>query len=355
MEILQSFISSLAPALPTVSAIAVAIILLIVVRIILNRRYHDKPELVFRRQLITMLISIGGLVAVIMALPIDGDKRWQLLSLLGLLLSAALTLSSTTLMGNILAGLMLRSIHAFKPGDYITMGDHFGRISEIGLLHVEIQNETRDLTTFSNLYMVTTPSTVTRSSGTIVSAEVSLGYDVARRSAIDALLNAAEQTELADPFVHIINLGDYSITYRLSGMLTDLKHLVSTRSRLREKMLDCLHEADIEIASPTIMTTRAYDPQRRLMPESIAAPDDTEVEFKPDSIVFDKAEEAASLEKLREMDTASSEKIAEFEKELQVAESDSRRHKIEEHIEALRQRRQRLKLLIEKHEQDRGK
>ncbi len=70
-----------------------------------------------------------------------------------------------------------------------------------GSSYSEDRSEDRDLTTLPNLYLVTTPVTVVRSSGTIVSATVSLGYDVPR-SRIEALLKqAAERAELVEPFV----------------------------------------------------------------------------------------------------------------------------------------------------------
>ena len=45
------------------------------------------------------------------------------------------------------------------------------------LLHTEVQTEFRNLVTVPNLVMVTKPLEVVRASGTIVTAEVSLGYE----------------------------------------------------------------------------------------------------------------------------------------------------------------------------------
>ena len=114
-----------------------------------------------------------------------------------------------------------------------------------------IQNEFRDLVTIPNLYLTTHPVTTTRSSGTIVSATVSLGYDVSRTKIEELLLVAAGNTGLQDPFVQILDLGDFSVTYRISGLLTNVKRLLSARTRLRAAMLTALHEAGVEIVSPT--------------------------------------------------------------------------------------------------------
>ena len=54
--------------------------------------------------------------------------------------------------------------------DVFVVEGHRGRVSELGLLRTEIQTERRNLTTFPNLYLVTNPVTVVRSSGTFISS-----------------------------------------------------------------------------------------------------------------------------------------------------------------------------------------
>ena len=121
-----------------------------------------------------------GILFLILFLPLGDTLRGQLLSLYGLIISATIALSSTTLVGNIMAGIMLKTIGNCRPGYYITVGDYFGRISEMDLLHTEIQTEERDLTTLPNMYLVTHPVRVMQTSGTVIYVELSLGYDVSR-------------------------------------------------------------------------------------------------------------------------------------------------------------------------------
>lgn len=303
MEILERVFNWMLPGLPTGAALLATILILLVVRFILNRKYAGALELRFRRQIVTMILSFIGILAIIIVLPISDTLRGQLLTLFGILLSAAIALSSTTLLGNAMAGMMLRAVRNFKPGDFVTVGEHFGRVSDRGLFHVEIQTEDRDLTTVPNLYLVTNPVKVTRASGTIVSATVSLGYDVPHRKIESSLLEAAGEAGLQDPFVHILELGDFSVTYRVAGLLTEVKQLLSTRSNLKEQMLDKLHLAGIEIVSPTFMNTRAQPEGRVFIPAVQREPfvEDPESSKTPETVVFDKAEKAESLEKLREM------------------------------------------------------
>lgn len=122
-----------------------------------------------------------------------------------------------------------------------------------------------------NLDLVTQPMKIARSSGTIVSAEVSLGCDVPRQRVAELLQAAARQAGLAEPFVQVRALGDFLVTYRAAGLLDEVASLISTRSRLREAILDSLHAAGIEIVSPNFMNTRAQPEQARIIPPTVDA------------------------------------------------------------------------------------
>jgi small-conductance mechanosensitive channel len=185
----------------------------------LLKMYSGKVSEQHNRQLIMIGLSVLGLILAVLLMPVGDEMRGQLLSFLAILLSATIALASTTIVGNAMAGLMVRSLHSFHIGDYVTVGEHFGRISSMDLLHVEIRTEDRDLTTMPNLYVVTNPVTVLRESGTILHVEVSLGYDIPRQKIEAALIDAAERTGLEKPFVQIRNLGDFSASYRVAGLL----------------------------------------------------------------------------------------------------------------------------------------
>ena len=280
------------------------LVILIVIGRLANRRlvkhFESKPHLAFRRQLIQLAGFLVIVLLLILFLPLETALRGQLLSLYGIIISATIALSSTTLVGNVMAGIMLKTIKTCRPGYYITVGDHFGRITTMDLLHTEIQTEERDLTTLPNLYLISHPVRVMRTSGTLLYVELSLGYDVSRRVIEKLLLQAAEATELESPFVQIRELGDFSVTYRISGLLTDVNRLLDKRRELRARTMDALHGADIEIVSPTFMNTRGLNEEEVFIPATEPAEDPEKTERSTDSLVFDKAEEAESVTKLHE-------------------------------------------------------
>jgi len=320
----------------------------------LVRHYQAEPRFRYRLHLIKFAIAFVGILLVIVVLPFSESTRGQLLSLIGIVLSATIALSSTTFVGNAMAGVMLRSLSSFKIGDFIRIGENFGRVSEMALLHVEIQTTDRDLMTLPNLYVVTHPTKVIHATGTIISAEVTLGYDVSRRDAERALLEAAEATELSDPFVLITKLGDFSVTYQINGLLSEVKQVLSYRSTLHKRMLDHLHQSGIEIASPSFMNTRAYPSEKTFIPKhSLAEHVETEA-GKAEEMVFDIAEDAASLEEMREAYKSLLVHAQDLEKQLEKSSDDQQRKELTKQLERLKRRGQRMLLAIEKREQQAG-
>lgn len=287
--------------------------------------YSGKPGQAHYRQLVMVGVYLFAAILAIILMPLNDTTQGQLLSFLGILLSATIALSSTTLVGNMMAGLMIRSLRSFKPGDHIRVGDHFGRISNMDLLHVEIQNEDRDLTTLPNLYLATNPVKVIRHSGTILHVDVSLGYEVPRKKVEEALVTAALDTGLEKPFVQILGLGDFSVSYQVSGLLTDIEQLIGTRRKLRARVLDTLHAAGIEIVSPNYMNTRQLSSSAKAAPTGKPAASDEEDQPDPDAMAFDKAKQAEDLDRLKKEYTAMSQELIGVEQELKDAKQGKER------------------------------
>lgn len=256
---------------------------------------YTKKGLSIVQQIVLFLIVLTGVIMIILVLPMnDGELRGQIIGLIGIVLSAAFALSATTFLGNILAGIMNRSIKHLQVGDFISVGDFFGKVSDLGLFHTEVQNDNRDLTTLPNLYLATNPVRVIRNSGTIISTSVSLGYDVGRKKIESCLFEAAKNAGLTDPFVYITGLGDFSVVYQINGLLADTEKNISATSRLNAMVLDALHSAKIEIVSPTFMNQKqvgdtVFIPRKERQKDFI-------MEAAPEALIFDKATQAKTLE-----------------------------------------------------------
>jgi hypothetical protein len=180
--------------------------------------------------------------------------------------------------------------------------------------------------------MLSTPVTVVRSSGTIITATLSLGYDVHHTQVKGLLLEAARNVDLEEPFVKIVELGNYAITYSVSGLLTEVKGMLASRSRLFESILDALHTAGVEIVSPSFMNQRRQDNDTKILPvmgEDVLQPDSPSSE----DMVFDKAEEAEQQEKA---EINLKEEISKLQAQAKESEGEAKKQ-IEVQIEQLRE------------------
>jgi len=330
------------------------VVVIVVVAVLFAARWlllRDSLNLEGERKLSRNLALVGmglfGLVVIILALPVAANTRQQLLTIVGLIGSGVIALSSTTIVANAMAGLMLRVTKRFRTGDFISVEEQFGRVTKRGLLDTEIQTEDRELTSLPNLYLITNPVSVVRSSGTIVSATLTLGYDVHHARVEPLLMEAAKQVKLEEPFVWIMELGNFSVTYRISGFLADIKSLLSARSNLCKSILDVLHEAGIEIMSPTIMNQRPMPAEMRVIPNGGAKETEKATEHKPEDILFDKAEEAEQHEKRRIQLT---DEIKELEEKLKKCKTEEK-SQLEHQLVDAKSKLEKYKTAIDEDEQ----
>ena len=321
---------------------------------IMTRRAAGVPgKGTFKRQLILAILTTVLLVAIIVSAPLSDAVRANLITLFGIAFAAVVALSSTTLASNAMAGLMLRIVRNFKRGDFIRVDQFLGRVTEQGLFHTEIQNERSDLVTLPNLFVASTPVTVVRPSGTFISAKISLGYDVPHDEIEKHLIKAAESAGLLEPFIRILELGDFSVTYQVSGRLSDTKKFLGGKSALHRAVLDTLHQNGIEIVSPNFMNQRQITDAGKFIPKvkkKKSIPPSKEV--GPDTVVFDKADQAEKAEDLHKLLKALDEEISALEakaKEAKAKEAeDDEAEKIEETVHLRRRTRARLVERIEK-------
>jgi small-conductance mechanosensitive channel len=325
--------------------------LYLLTKLILDRQGKGKKDSTVIRTIILFTLALIGIIAVMLAIPMPSDIKGQITSLLGIVISAVFALSSATFIGNGLAGIMLRSINNFKPGDFIRVGDHFGRISERGLFHTEIQTDNRDLTTLPNLYLATNPVNVTRKTGTFISGEVSLGYDVSRIRVEKLLLGAAKNAGLTDAFVYVTSLGDFSVVYKVHGLLKDVKTILTGRSKLNAMMLDALHEDGIEIMSPTFVGQRQVNeiefiPKKAKAKEVEQLEKETKAVGTPENIIFDKAEEAKSIEDRKEHLENINQKIVDLNMQKTLEKDSLVKEKIEHKKEQLEKIKEKIETRI---------
>jgi small-conductance mechanosensitive channel len=244
---------------------------------------------------IAFFLILTGILVFILDLPIDKSLKGQILGFLGIIISAGIALSSTTVLGNLIAGIMNNSMNRFRNGDLIKIGEFHGRVIRKSIFHTEIQLEDSNFITIPNLYIANNPVKLTRKTNTVISASVSLGYDISREKIEGALRDAANETGLSDPYVYITSLGDFSVDYKIHGFLEDSSKYFSTSSLLNAKVMDKLHAEKIEIVSPTFMNQRRVD-EKEFIPKQLVRETEPIDEKSPEDLIFDEAIKSGKFE-----------------------------------------------------------
>ena len=325
---------------PTAITIVIVIAIYYVVNMIVKRQSKGQTDKSLIRSIILFGIGLVGTIAILLTIPMHETVKGQVTGLIGIVISAVLALSSATFIGNALAGIMLRAINNYKTGDFIRVNEVFGRVTERGLFHTEIQTETRDLLTLPNMFLATNPVRVTRASGIFIEGVVSLGYDVNQNKIKKALIQAAKNADLEDPFVRVTELGDFSVIYKVFGLLKDAKTIITAESKLNSAILDALHEAGIEIVSPSFMNQRQVG-DTIYIPQKVKPREEAKKNVEVEGKVFDKAEKAESIEKRKETLSEIDEKIKELQSTIKSSNEEA-------DLEALKLKLEKLKDIREK-------
>lgn len=285
-------------------SIPLAIIFGVILLIFLSNRILNKTQFLpqtkntFKR-IVAIVIIFIGMFAFIFNLPIALEKQLEIVKFLAVLFSAGIALSSTTVLGNLLSGIMNNAVKRFRNGDLIKIGDLQGRVTSKRFFHTEIQLEDSNFVSVPNLFVATHPVVLTKKSKTVISTTVSLGYDVSRIKIEECLLKAAEAAGLTSPYVYIMDLGDYSVVYKVHGFLEDSsKKYFSTTSQLNAMVLDALHEAKIEIVSPSFMNQQQIDKKLFIPKDHKVQP--IEKQESPEELAFADAIKSGEIEKKKD-------------------------------------------------------
>ncbi|MDJ0615857.1 MAG: mechanosensitive ion channel family protein [Calothrix sp. MO_192.B10] len=208
-------------------------------------------------KLVLFLIIALALVVAFPYLPGFGTPAFQGVSVfLGVLLS----LGSTAVVSNIVAGIILIYTRAFRIGDRIKIGDAMGDIVEKTLLVTRIRTIKNVVITLPNATVLSSQiinySALSQdpSHYLILNTTVTLGYDVPWRKVHQVLIDAALVTShirsQPPPFVLQTSLDDFYVSYELNAYTNKPTIMAKIYSELHQNIQDKCNEADIEILSP---------------------------------------------------------------------------------------------------------
>ncbi|KMN82400.1 mechanosensitive ion channel protein MscS [Chromobacterium sp. LK11] len=171
------------------------------------------------------------------------------------------TLGSAGIMTHAMSGLVLIYSRAFRPGDYVQIGDVEGKITELSALSTKIQTRAEYEITLPNAVVVSGKvvnlSRHSRRKGLAVCTKVTIGYDTPWRQ-VQALLElAARRAESVDPAVapqvRQLSLQDYYVEYELQAQLRPGVLPAEGRHALHAQIQDVFNEFGVQIMSPNFV------------------------------------------------------------------------------------------------------
>lgn len=168
------------------------------------------------------------------------------------------SLGSSTVIGNIIAGLVITYMRPFKVGDRIKLNDTTGNVIEKTPFVTRLRTPKNEVVTIPNSFIMSSHtvnySASARQFGLIIHTTVTIGYDAPWRQVHQLLINAARMTrgvvEHPKPFVLETELNDYYPCYQINAYIMDADRLGEIMSELHQNIQDVFNEAGVEIMSP---------------------------------------------------------------------------------------------------------
>lgn len=214
--------------------------------------------------LVSGLLFIFMFILIFPYLPNSDSQIFQGVSVFaGIMLS----LGSTSVIGNLVAGLVITYMRPFKLGDRIKLGEFTGDVLEKTALVTRIKTPKNEVITIPNSNIMTAQtvnySQSAREHGLILYLTIGAGYHVPWQKVHEMLYEVANRTENVmkrqKPFILQDQFQDFYVEYQLNVYIRDAKLSAKIYSDLRQHAQDVFAENDIEMVAPHFHFNRIVD------------------------------------------------------------------------------------------------
>ncbi|MEP0712748.1 MAG: mechanosensitive ion channel family protein [Algoriphagus sp.] len=211
--------------------------------------------------LFKIIIIAFSFIVIFPYLPGSDSPAFQGVSVfLGLLIS----LGSSSAIANIIAGLVIIYMRAFKIGDRVKIGDTVGDVIEKTMLVTRLRTIKNEEVTIPNAFILagkTINYTLEANSpALILHTTITIGYDVPWRQVHELLIGAALATDKIlqepAPFVLQTSLDDFYVSYQINAYTATPSKAAVIYSDLHAIIQDAFNEAGVEIMSPHYRAAR---------------------------------------------------------------------------------------------------
>lgn len=178
------------------------------------------------------------------------------------------SLGSSSIIGNLMAGLVITYMRPFKMGDRVEVKDVTGNVIEKTPFVTRIRTPKNEVVTLPNSFIMSSQtinySQSAQQYGLIIHTDVTMGYEIPWRKItnllIDAALNTPGVVDDPRPFVLQTSLGDHYTVYQLNAYIRDANLLPDIYSTLHESIQDYFAREGLELLSPHYISTRDGNP-----------------------------------------------------------------------------------------------
>ncbi|RFM27324.1 mechanosensitive ion channel family protein [Deminuibacter soli] len=212
-------------------------------------------------QIIRILLLAFMLVVIFPYLPGSDSPIFKGISVF---LGVLFTFGSAGALGNVVAGLVLTYMRAFKTGDRVKIGDAVGDVVEKSILVTRIRTIKNEIISIPNATVMNSFTTNYSSDapdrGLIIHTTLTIGYDTPWQKIQELMIAAADITTYIEkeprPFVLQTSLDDYYISYQVNAYTREPNRQATIYSELHQHLLDVFNEAGVEIMSPHYTSLR---------------------------------------------------------------------------------------------------
>ncbi|MDR3329363.1 MAG: mechanosensitive ion channel family protein [Prevotellaceae bacterium] len=212
-------------------------------------------------QIVRVVLVVFLLIFIFPHLPNYDSEAFKGVSvLMGVLLS----LGSTAVVGNVVAGLVITYMNSFRVGDRIKMGEHTGNVVEKTALVTRIRTPKNEVVTIPNSSIMAAQTINFTASakeyGLILHTKVTMGYEVDWRRVHALLIEAGLKTShvLRDPapFVLQTALDDFYVSYQINVYTAEADEMIGIYSSLHQNVQDVFNREGIDLVLPHVVAVR---------------------------------------------------------------------------------------------------
>ena len=196
--------------------------------------------------------------ALVVAYPYIPGSQSDAFKGISLFLGVVVSLGSSSVIGNIIAGYTMVYRRAFREGDRVKIDNHVGDVTERRLLVTHLRTTKNEDVVIPNSLILNNSivnySTLARENKLILHTTVGIGYETPWRQVEAMLLQAAANTEgllkEPQPFVLQKVLGSFDVSYELNVYCGDAQAMNRLYTLLNRNILDQFNEYGVQIMTP---------------------------------------------------------------------------------------------------------